>query len=893
MITFRRVGWGFAVLAIIMGVGVASAQSSFERAREAPREDDSVGQLGIVKFQVSNARGADRRVDYAALQALAPWDDRNYQLTGADLAFLSPAESESQDPVPVFYRVEMRKANPTLLKEGPAQYPRSALNGYIAKYGGYLIEGVLYTRVRKQESGKGFEILNGIEEDADRSGVMPNFLGGEARITSPAGGAESAISIHPTNSNLVIAGSNGPGAGQKMWYSSNGGVTWGGPVALANTCCDPAVGWSPDGSVAYAAALSTVVGGGTNVLFYRSTNNGQSWTLAKQLNTGNASDKEYFTVDHKAGSPYLGRIYMAWHDSNVQKFSYSTDGGLNWSAIQTLDSASRGIGSDLATDASGNLYFFFPTTSGGSNAKQIRMLKSTNGGVSFAAGVTVSATNADFDFPIPAMETRRAFIYTAADSDRTGGTYNGSVYVAWTDTSTTENNTTASANHAVVKVAYSRNGGSSWTVNNAHPSADISTIDRFNHWLSVDNTGRVYVMYYDTRNSTGRTGTDIYYVVSNDGAQTWSAPARLTSITSKNITDSFEWGDYNGMDAMMQNLIAIYTDNRDESGGTAQSIDVYSVGGFGGGAPPANVPPVANFSFTTSNLTATFTDSSSDSDGTIASRSWNFGDGGTSTATNPSRTYAAAGTYNVQLTVTDNQGASHSVTKSVVVSSGGGNTLSNGVTVSGLSGATGAEVRYTVAIPAGATNLNIITSGGTGDSDLYVRFGSAPTTTAYDCRPYKSGNAETCTFAAPQAGTYHVMLRGYAAFSGVSLTASWTVGGGGGGTTFFENTTDYTISDNSTIESPLAVTGSGNAPSALKVAVTIYHTYKGDLKVDLVAPDGSVYVLHNRTGGSADNIIQTYTVNASSELRAGTWKLRVNDNANGDTGYLDKWSLQF
>nr|WP_225444833.1 proprotein convertase P-domain-containing protein [Pseudomarimonas arenosa] len=110
----------------------------------------------------------------------------------------------------------------------------------------------------------------------------------------------------------------------------------------------------------------------------------------------------------------------------------------------------------------------------------------------------------------------------------------------------------------------------------------------------------------------------------------------------------------------------------------------------------------------------------------------------------------------------------------------------------------------------------------------------------------------------------------------------------------FENTSDYTINDNSTIESPLTVSGrSGNAPSTLKVNVTIYHTYKGDLKVDLIAPDGSVYVLHNRSGGSADNVIGTFTVNASSELANGTWKLRVNDNANGDTGYLDKWSLQF
>ncbi len=124
--------------------------------------------------------------------------------------------------------------------------------------------------------------------------------------------------------------------------------------------------------------------------------------------------------------------------------------------------------------------------------------------------------------------------------------------------------------------------------------------------------------------------------------------------------------------------------------------------------------------------------------------------------------------------------------------------------------------------------------------------------------------------------------------------ADFRDGGGGGGGDFFENTNDYTINDNSTVESPITVSGvPGNAPSDLAIAVTIYHTYRGDLRVDLVAPDGSVYNLHNRGGGSADNLIQTYTRNVSSEVANGTWKLRVNDNANQDTGRIDKWSLQF
>jgi subtilisin family serine protease len=122
----------------------------------------------------------------------------------------------------------------------------------------------------------------------------------------------------------------------------------------------------------------------------------------------------------------------------------------------------------------------------------------------------------------------------------------------------------------------------------------------------------------------------------------------------------------------------------------------------------------------------------------------------------------------------------------------------------------------------------------------------------------------------------------------------------GGGTTTppgprFENTADQPIADNATVESPVTVSGvSGNAPSALAVEVHIVHTYIGDLQVQLIAPDGTAYTLKAYgTGGSADNIDTTYSVNASSEAANGTWKLRVSDNARFDTGRIDAWALQF
>ncbi|MFI8829359.1 proprotein convertase P-domain-containing protein, partial [Streptomyces sp. NPDC053431] len=119
---------------------------------------------------------------------------------------------------------------------------------------------------------------------------------------------------------------------------------------------------------------------------------------------------------------------------------------------------------------------------------------------------------------------------------------------------------------------------------------------------------------------------------------------------------------------------------------------------------------------------------------------------------------------------------------------------------------------------------------------------------------------------------------------------------GGPGGKVFENTANVSIPDypGAAVTSTVNVSGIiGNAPSNLAVGVDIIHPWKGDLVVDLIAPDGSVYNLHNRSGGSADNIQQTFTVNASSEVANGAWKLRVQDKASYDTGYINSFKLTF
>ncbi|MEU9246769.1 M4 family metallopeptidase [Streptomyces sp. NPDC048385] len=121
-------------------------------------------------------------------------------------------------------------------------------------------------------------------------------------------------------------------------------------------------------------------------------------------------------------------------------------------------------------------------------------------------------------------------------------------------------------------------------------------------------------------------------------------------------------------------------------------------------------------------------------------------------------------------------------------------------------------------------------------------------------------------------------------------------GGGGGTGTSYESSTPVSIPDNGpAVTSSITVSGrTGNAPSNLQVTPNISHTWRGDLVIDLVGPSGTSYRLKNfSSSDSADDVTDTYTVNASSESANGTWKLKVQDQAAQDVGTINGWTLTF
>ncbi len=198
--------------------------------------------------------------------------------------------------------------------------------------------------------------------------------------------------------------------------------------------------------------------------------------------------------------------------------------------------------------------------------------------------------------------------------------------------------------------------------------------------------------------------------------------------------------------------------------------------------------------------------------------------------------------------------------------------LSNGQTVTGISGASGSWQYYRVTLDSNDSNLVVAMSGGSGDGDLYTRFGSAPTTSAYDCRPYTGTNNETCSYGTTQVGEYWIGIRGYSAFSGVTLNVSWTDGGTSNNppTANFSyttsgltaNFTDTSSDSDGTIASRSWAFGDGGSSTATNPS----HTYAaaGTYTVTLTVTDDD---------GASNTTSQSVTVNAS-----GTWTVITSNN---------------
>jgi vibriolysin len=196
---------------------------------------------------------------------------------------------------------------------------------------------------------------------------------------------------------------------------------------------------------------------------------------------------------------------------------------------------------------------------------------------------------------------------------------------------------------------------------------------------------------------------------------------------------------------------------------------------------------------------------------------------------------------------------------------GGTITLSNNQTVTGIAGATGSWTYYKITVPSGQSSLKVTMSGGTGDADLYVKFGAQPSSTVYDYRPYLSGNAESVSVTNPSAGDWYIGINGYAAYTGVSLNAVYA------GTAPPPTCTNYTGTLSGTGANAYAPTTSGYVSS-------VSGTHSGKLTGPASGADFDLY-LQKLSGttwtqvGASESATANETINYSGT--SGTYRWRV------------------
>ncbi len=272
-------------------------------------------------------------------------------------------------------------------------------------------------------------------------------------------------------------------------------------------------------------------------------------------------------------------------------------------------------------------------------------------------------------------------------------------------------------------------------------------------------------------------GVDVRSTVLNDGYANYSGTSMATPHVSG--VAALVWSHFNECGAaQVRNALNMSAEDlgsagRDESYGhglvlAKAAYDYLSANGCG---DPGNLAPIAEFSASCNDTSCDFDASASrDNDGEIISYQWDFGDGNTGSGIAASHTYAEPGQYTVTLTVMDDLEASDSATQVVNAGVNPGDSFEDNDVSAWFWGWS----RKTIEIPEGMAALEVMIDGGFGEADLYLRHGSQPTGSAYDCRPYQTGNSEVCTIQNPQPGTWHigVKARGFY-FGGVTLRGQW------------------------------------------------------------------------------------------------------------------------
>jgi hypothetical protein len=341
-------------------------------------------------------------------------------------------------------------------------------------------------------------------------------------------------------------------------YSTDGGTSWSVSALLpqiipnAPLSSDPVVEVDTAGNFYIMTVSLNEITQNGELWVYKSFNHGITFdSVYLVAKSSGFEDKEWTASDLSLNSPFENTLYVSWtrfYPGTKILLKKSINSGVNWSTPVIVSDASSGVqGSIPAIGPNGEVYVTWRGSSG-SNAK-IYFDKSTNGGVSFGTDKIISpAPYAWF----PSMAT-----------DLSGGPRNGYIYITWNDESNNDDD---------VFISYSSNGGTNWSnpvrVNN---DAIGNGKNQYWPWISVNDSGNIAIIFYDTRNTPNNNIIEAYLARSLDGGITFTNELLSTQQSPTNIPNSsIRFGDYICVDYLGDRVVPVWTDER--AGGTNMEI---------------------------------------------------------------------------------------------------------------------------------------------------------------------------------------------------------------------------------------------------------------------------------------------------------------------------------
>jgi Ca2+-binding RTX toxin-like protein len=458
--------------------------------------------------------------------------------------------------------------------------------------------------------------------------ITPSSVGPNVMVNARGAGQNvedfksPSVAIDPGNANRVVIASRAdrPDFSCQIQHSSNGGASWSSssfPPPPKGTCWSPSAAWDASGNVYVAAQNRPPRGGDQDIIVWKSSDGGQTFAAPVVIpgSTGSSSFQAGIAVDTRDGSPFKGRIYVAWYQfpnfpaSIDTLMSFSDDGGATWSTP-----TSRPVVGQYqqfpqpAVAPDGTVYVVFKDTfstpadgcRGGTGSFgdptagaecEIRVLRSSNGGASFDADPFTVATANFNDLSV-------------AEQPGIAISPSGTVLVSFSSIPTPT--APGCSRDQDVFAARSTDRGANWSSPirlNDDPCASGAT--QRNPWISVAPNGRVDTIFYDNRDDSTdpRDRYGVRYANSTDGGLSFGSNPRVSDVDFDATTffaprsqgfQSNEFDQVNGIDSTDTGAVGAWGDSRQAPSSTSTRSDVFSVGiGFaepGPGPGPAPGP---------------------------------------------------------------------------------------------------------------------------------------------------------------------------------------------------------------------------------------------------------------------------------------------------------------